>query len=296
MVAALRASVTLRILHLFTMHRTGALSYRAVEHGEEMAVRLKIARARKGLFSFLFVAASFVGFLFYIGYLGGEVFIEVPATAAPAAGDERLAAVVLSGDMGFRIGMGEKISEGIAAHGIPVIGVNSLTYFRHRRTPAEMTGLIEAAIRRALAFGKANRVLLVGQSFGADALQVGLAGLPEGVRQRVRLVVLVVPTDTVFYRASPQELLDWAEPDADALVTARRLTWVQAVCIHGAQEAESLCSRLRLPNLRQVTLPGGHGLHHDVGAVNEVVGSAIASSRTLPIVHDAPTGPQRGGG
>lgn len=242
-------------------------------------MRSKSGHAGKAWLSLLLLAALGIGFLGYIGYLGGDPFVEIAATARPAAGDERLAAVVLSGDMGLRIGMAGKIAAGLAGRGIPSIGVNSLTYFRHERTPAEMAGLIETAIRRALAFGTADRVLLVGQSFGADALQVGLAHLPPALRARVRLVVLVVPTDTVFYRASPTELFNWARPDADALATAQRLTWVGAVCIRGADETESLCPRLHLANLRQVTLPGNHFLNRDVAAVNAVIGQAIARSR-----------------
>ena len=122
----------------------------------------------------LALTSAILGFLGYIGYLGGAVFVEVPATARPVPSKAGLAAVVLSGDMGFNLGMGPKIAKRLAADGIPVIGVNSLTFFRQRRTPAEINALVTEAARRALAFGHASHVILIGQSFGADALQVGL--------------------------------------------------------------------------------------------------------------------------
>lgn len=216
--------------------------------------------------------AAMLGFAVHIGYFGGPVFTDVPATA-PARGG--VAAVILSGDMGFKIGMGPRIARRLAADGIPVVGVNSLTYFRRERSPDEVAALVAMAARRALAFGHARGLVLIGQSFGADMLHVGLARLPPDLRARVRLVALVVPTDTLFFRASPSELFNWAKPDAFALPSARALTWVPVVCIHGVEESESLCPLLRQPNVHSVALPGGHPLDGDVDAVHRVLARMI---------------------
>ncbi len=221
------------------------------------------------------IMAAILGFAAHIGYFGGPVFTEVPATARPSAGRGDVAAVILSGDMGFRVGMGPRIARRLAADGIPVVGVNSLTFFRRQRTPDEVAVLVASAARRALAMGHADRLILIGQSFGADMLHVGLTRLPPALRARVRLVALVVPTDTLFFRASPSELLNWARPDAPALPTARALTWVPVLCVHGVEEIESLCPLLSQPNVRSIALPGGHPLDGDVDALHRVLRVAI---------------------
>lgn len=207
--------------------------------------------------------AGFAGWLGYIGYFGGPVFTKVPAAVARP----RVTAILLSGDMGFKVGMGPKIARRLAADGIPVLGVSSLTYFRHERTPAEVEALVSDSVRRALAFGHTDRLILIGQSFGADMLHVGLAKAPPALRARIGMVALVVPTDTVFYRASPSELFNWAEPDAWALPTARLLDWVPLVCVRGEEETDSLCPLLTQANARTIALPGGHPLHHDDAAL-----------------------------
>lgn len=229
----------------------------------------------KIILSVLLPVAALTGCAAYLGYFGGPVFIDIPAVARPAAGRAGLAAVVLSGDMGFRIGMGPRVAARLAADGIPVVGVNSLTYFRRRRSPAEVSALVSAAARRALAFGHAAKLVLIGQSFGADMLHVGLTGLAPALRARVAMVVLVVPTDTILYRASPSELLNWAKPDAAALPTGRRLTWVPVTCIQGAEETDSLCPMLTQPNVHRVALPGGHPMHGDTNAVHAAILRAI---------------------
>ena len=220
--------------------------------------------------------AGFAGWLGYIGYFGGPVFTEIPA----AVPKPRVTAILLSGDMGFRIGMGPKIARRLAADGIPVLGVSSLTYFRHQRTPAEVTALISESVRRAKTFGHTDRLILIGQSFGADMLHVGLAKASPALRAQIGMVALVVPTDTVFYRASPSELFNWAEPDAWALPTARLLDWVPLVCVRGAEETDSLCPLLTQVNAKSVTLPGGHPLHHDDEALYRALKRSIAE--TIP--------------
>lgn len=214
----------------------------------------------------------------YLGYFGGPVLTFLPATARPAPSKGHLAAVFLSGDMGFNVGMGPRIAERLAADGIPVIGVNSLTYFRNGRTPAEVKSLISDLTRQALAFGHADKVILIGQSFGGDALHVSLTGMPPGLRAKVRMVAFIVPTDTVLFKASPSEIFTWALPASPAMTTARQLDWAPVTCIYGVEETETLCPLWRQSNVHVVGLPGGHPLHGDVDAVYGVLSKAIDAS------------------
>lgn len=226
----------------------------------------------------LAAVALVLGGLGYLGYFGGPVFMLVPAAGERRAAVPHVAAVLLSGDAGFKVGMGPRIAARLAADGMPVVGVNSLTYFRTRRSPAENEALIDDAMHRALALPEIDTVVLIGQSFGADMLQAGLPRLPEAARRHVLLVALIVPGDTVDFRASPDELLNFEKADVPALPTARQLTWVPTLCIHGESESGSLCPLLRQPNVSRVTLPGGHMLNRDVDAVYAVLLRAIRDS------------------
>lgn len=223
--------------------------------------------------------ALFVGLLGYWGYLGGPVFTDLaPAAVAPPPAFRGLSFVFLSGDTGFRTGMARAVADRFAALGAPVVGVNTLTYFRRRRTPEEATRLVEAAARRALAAPGTRRLVLVGQSFGADMLQAGLSGVSEPLRSRIALVALVVPGATVAYRASPSDLFGLEAPEVDGLPTARRLTWTPLLCIYGIEEPASLCPRLRGPNVRRIGLPGGHFLHRDSDRLFRTLTAALGAS------------------
>ncbi|KQX19508.1 MULTISPECIES: AcvB/VirJ family lysyl-phosphatidylglycerol hydrolase [unclassified Sphingomonas] len=223
------------------------------------------------------VGAGLTAWWGWLGYFGGDVYVPVKARRAPSPAHAGLAAVILSGDMGFKIGMARQVADRLAADGIPVLGVNSLVYFRERRSPAEVRALIGDAVRRGLAFGHARRLLLIGQSYGADMVHVGLVGLPPDLRARLAMVALVVPTDTVMYQASPAEMLDLVPADAAAIDTGRRLDWVPLLCVQGRDETDSLCPMLDQSNMRRIAMPGGHPLRRDAdGLYRHLLGSIDA--------------------
>ncbi|TFU03557.1 type IV secretion system protein VirJ [Polymorphobacter arshaanensis] len=221
-------------------------------------------------------AAIFSGF----GYFGGPTIEMYPAasTHATAAGHAGVAAVVLSSDMGLNAGMGGELAKSLAADGIPVVGFNSLAFFKTRRTPTEVVTMVEAVTRKALALPGIKRVVLIGQSFGADVLPTGLDGLPAALRPNVMLVGLIVPSETITYKASPAEIFTRNEPAFDAAPAARALNWVPVLCISGAQEDHSLCPALNQPNVRRIAMPGGHLLDRNAAAVYKQLIAAIEAA------------------
>lgn len=229
---------------------------------------------KRALVVLLVVAAAIAGFLAYLGYFGGPVFTRVAADNPRP----RTAVLLLSGDMGFRVGMGPPVAARLAEAGVPVIGVNSLTFFRVKRSPAEIGRLLRAGLARTQALAPGRKLVVVGQSFGSDMLVAGLSQLSPAERARIATVVLVVPSSTIEFRASPSELFNFARPDAEALPLARKVDWVQITCIHGALETGSLCPLWHAPNVRQVTLPGGHHLNRDSDRLARTVFGAIVAA------------------
>jgi type IV secretory pathway VirJ component len=173
-----------------------------------------------------------------------------------------VAAVYFSGDMGLRFGMGPYIADGLATAGVPVLGVSSSTAFARRRTRAETDAIVAGAIRQTLQRTGARRVVVLGQSYGADIARVGLAHLPEELRGKVAAAVLVVPGATAYFRADPSGFTYRGTADADTS-EAPLLRWLPLTCIQGAAETDSLCPALALPNVRRIALPGGHFLRND---------------------------------
>ncbi|MHA6720501.1 AcvB/VirJ family lysyl-phosphatidylglycerol hydrolase [Sphingomonas sp. RS6] len=174
----------------------------------------------------------------------------------------RVAAVFMSGDMGMRYGMGAYVAKALAGSGVPVYAIASSTAFVHHRSRADVDAMLADAIRQAMARTGADKVIVIGQSFGADMVRVGMTSLPAALRPHVPALVLVVPGATAYFRADPLGFAYTGKPDADA-AEAKALDWLPVTCIRGAKEPDSLCPHLTMPNVRRITLPGGHYLRAD---------------------------------
>lgn len=213
-------------------------------------------------------------FLWHIGYIGGRSFDVMPARPG-ASPPTRAVALYLSGDMGFFAGLGPEMADRLNRHGITVVAENSLHFFRTRRTPEEAGAMIADGLRRALAIDPDARLLLLGQSYGADVIAPSLPYIPFSLRRRIAFIGLIVPGATRQWRASPTEIFSFWEPEEDSRTAAQRLSWAPLLCIYGAEEPASLCPSLRQPNAVRVQMPGGHALAHDPDAVGAVLLHAI---------------------
>jgi type IV secretory pathway VirJ component len=61
--------------------------------------------------------------------------------------------VLLTGDGGWA-GLDQELAERLAARGVPVVGFNSLKYFRTERTPEEAATAAAMLAERILAFNE----------------------------------------------------------------------------------------------------------------------------------------------
>lgn len=199
-----------------------------------------------------------------------------------------VAAVYVSGDMGLRFGMGPKVAAALAARGIPVVGIDSAVAFASRRTRGEVDAIVTDAIRMALARTGAPRVVLMGQSFGADMVATAAPDLPRALRDKVAAIGLVVPARTVFFRADPTSLTYRGTPDAIPAPALRTVRWAPIVCIWGVEETDSLCPRLGGTAARVIGLPGGHFLHRDETLLVATVVRALRAADPTIVGDGAP--------
>lgn len=200
---------------------------------------------------------------------------------ARGSGRHPLAAILFSGDMGFRFGMDSYVARALAQRGVPVLGISSPSAFGTRKTRAEVDAIVAGAIHDAMARTGAQRVVMIGQSFGADMVRVGLTDLPAAARHEVAAIVLIVPGENAFFRADPSGITYRRAPDAGP-GAADALAWAPLVCIHGEKERDSLCPLLHGGTLQSFALPGGHFLRRDHALLVKTVIGALR-----PVLADA---------
>ncbi|MGP7794737.1 AcvB/VirJ family lysyl-phosphatidylglycerol hydrolase [Sphingomonas sp. CLY1604] len=210
-----------------------------------------------------------------VAALAGFFATDPVEMVAPTAPPRDLGVLYLSGDMGLRFGPNPHTPRALAAAGLPVVAVSTPGLFGTQRTLAEVERIIADRVADALVRTHRQRLVLVGQSYGADVLQTGLAGLPAALRAHVAGVVLIVPGRTVFFRADPSGIAYRGTPDSLAARTLARLTWTPLTCIYGRQETDSACPALHQPHAQVIAMPGGHFLDDDYDALAAAVMAAI---------------------
>jgi len=209
--------------------------------------------------------------------------VEVPAKGPPAHGTagDRLA-VIVSGDGGWA-GIDREVGGALAARGIPVVGLNSLSYFWRGRTPDEIARDLARILEHYFdAWGK-QRAVLIGYSMGADVLPFMAARLPPALRDRVDLVALLGPEKMASFEFHVTQWLGGASStDRPVLPEIRKLGGrPRLLCLYGEQESGSICPGLDPALGRSIGFSGSHHFGGNYGALadrilQELPGGAAA--------------------
>jgi type IV secretory pathway VirJ component len=197
------------------------------------------------------------------GALGDLPIIEVPAKEP---GPDILA-VIISGDGGWA-GIDREVANSLSAHGVPVVGFDSLKYFWTRRTPDGAAKDLKRILDHYLSFWKRSQAVLIGYSLGADVLPFMTDRLPKPFLDRVRLIALLGPEKSVSFEFHLSEWLGFSSrKDAlPVLPEVEKLRGQKILCFRGEKERESLCRELDAQLAKEVVLQGAHhfGGNYDV--------------------------------
>jgi type IV secretory pathway VirJ component len=198
--------------------------------------------------------------------------IETPAQAPGQA-----LAVIYSGDGGWGA-LDRGVAKVLAADGVPVLGVDSLRYFLTRRSPQSAAADLAAEVRRHEAAWGRSKIVLVGYSFGADALPAIVPALPADIRDQIQAVVLVGTGPNGDLAFHPASWLNRATPDSFAVAPAvEALKGFPVTCIYGDKEKLDICPSLPSTQVRKVELSGGHHFDGDY----KMLGRAIYEASRL---------------
>ena len=197
---------------------------------------------------------------------------DLPLIVVPATTDATdTLAVIVSGDGGWA-GLDKSVSRALAARGISVVGLNSLRYFWHRRTPDETGQALERVLRHYLSAWQKQRILLIGYSRGADVMPFMASRLPVDLRARIDLVALLGPATDIAFSFRITDWLGKKRRDAvPTLPEIRKLAGLKILCVYGSDEHASVCPLLPAGLAILDELPGGHHFGGDYKRVAETI-------------------------
>lgn len=169
-------------------------------------------------------------------------------------------AVFFSGDGGWR-DIDRTIGENLQSLGVSVVGWDCVRYFWSKKTPEQTASDLSAVILTYSAKWHADRVALIGFSFGADIIPSVYDRLRQSLKDRVPMVSLL----------SPEPAADWeirvagwlgAPPSAEATPLGPPIEKIPGKliqCFYGSRDTGSYCPDLARHGAEVIEK---EGIHH----------------------------------
>jgi type IV secretory pathway VirJ component len=201
---------------------------------------------------------------------------SLPLTILPVAHPSRVMAVVMSGDGGWR-DLDKTIAEDLQGQGIPVVGWDSLRYFWSKKSPERTASDLATVLETFLVKWHANRVALIGYSFGADVLPFAYNRLPESLRSHIALIALLGLSKSADFEISVGEFLGEASRSG-AVAVGPELSMIPPSliqCFYGQGEEDTACPGLASRGVEVIRTTGGHHFDGDYPALARRIIAAL---------------------
>lgn len=199
----------------------------------------------------------------------------VEARSASTTPDSRLA-VIWSGDgdwAAFVRGLAREFNES----GVSVVGLKSRSWLT--QSPAKNSDLagqdLTRVLRTYLTAWKADSVLLIGYSRGADLLPFAVSRLPTDLRGRIGLLVLVSPAVNANFTFHWIDLVSNRRraDDLELAPEVRKLTGLRILCIYGTLDKSALCPALEAGVAQTIARESGHHMEDPEGLARLILES-----------------------
>lgn len=203
---------------------------------------------------------------------------DLPVTEiAPQGKPDGRVVLMISGDGGWA-GLDKGVAKVLSGHGVRVVGLSSLEYFWHKKTPQETAHAVARILGAYTARYPDARYTLMGYSFGAGVVPVVYNLLPEPLRQRVDAEVLISPDPEGWFDIHIGDWFTTTQHEYNVPLDPEiARTKIPVICLSGEAEGhKTYCDSLAQRGMAKlVTLPGGHHYEGDYGRLGQVILQAL---------------------
>jgi type IV secretory pathway VirJ component len=180
-------------------------------------------------------------------------------------------AVLYTGDGGWRP-YDEQLADSLNKLSIPVMGVNSLDYFRKRRTPQESANDIAVEIIAYLEKWQKKKVILIGYSFGAEVVPFIYNQFSAQLKSCIQVLVLLSPGSNSDFKVHVMDRLGllvhkWSYNVPQEIVSIKT---IPIIIFWGKQEQPMTLENTLQNNLSVNYLPGGHNFKNAEAVIKKI--------------------------
>jgi type IV secretory pathway VirJ component len=193
---------------------------------------------------------------------------NLPVTEVVAKAPSDRIAVLLTGDGGWSGPLDRGLAAQLAERGISTVGFDCLRYFWHQRSPQQTADDLARVLRYYLSAWHAQHVVLIGYSFGADALPFVVKRLPPELREHVETLNLLGPSESASFEIHLAGFIPGVKSRGEAPVAPELLSLdVPTLCLYGEGDREALCPTLPADRVTTDRIGSGHHFSADYTAL-----------------------------
>lgn len=179
-----------------------------------------------------------------------------------------IAVIFYSGDGGWR-DLDRDMGQQLANYGYPVIGVDTLRYYWHRKEPSQAAADLASIMDKYRQTWHIKHFVLTGFSFGADVIPALYNRLTPQEQQQILAVQLLAFSRGVNYEIKMAGWITDTKTESSTGPEVAKIPKQKLLCITGQAEAnKSGCTLPTMPGTL-ITLPGGHHFDKNYPALTE---------------------------
>lgn len=225
---------------------------------------------------------------------------RLPLIELPAAQPSSYAAIMISGDGGWR-DLDKVIAEDLSRKGVSVVGWDSLRYFWTYKSPDEAARDLAEVIAHYARQWHVDHFALIGYSFGADVIPILYDKLPAAQRRDIVQLSLLGLSSAAEFEIKVTGWISTAH-SADAVPTGPALATIPSdsmQCFYGEKEEDTQCPALAARGVETIRTTGGHHFDGDYAALAQRIldGLKARSARVAqpkrPAAATEPARPER---
>ena len=190
---------------------------------------------------------------------GKEFSTELPLTIIHSVSNEDAPlAFMISGDGGWT-SFDQELGEQFSKEGIPLIGLDSQSYFWKAKTAQKSALEISIAIIYYMKQWNKKSFILVGYSFGASVVPFIANHLSAELKEKIKGVYSLSPDETADFEIHLLDMLQVKTTENyDVLNEITKIKSLNPVCFFGSEESETVRKKFETSGNKVITLVGDH--------------------------------------
>lgn len=195
---------------------------------------------------------------------------DLPLVELPTKANSGTLALMVSGDGGWA-GIDKQVAEALNKKGVAVVGLNSLHYFWTKKNPDVAGKDLTRILNYYSKAWKAEKLILIGYSTGADTLPFMVSRLPELLKSKVQTVALLGLAKAANFEFHVADWLYSSDGIYKVIPEVEKLKGMNVMCIYGEDETDNACSSLDKASFNLIEMKGGHHFAGDYDKLASII-------------------------